>query len=140
MQIFRDYKAVRKYYGKKYGLNDPELEAIISLDSLRYFYYEDFKEATYILRWDKYRWKRWKDDGFFKMWRQAKGGRDGYKKLWCPTAKTRAMVDAIYETALGKREMPMGISSPFYKQETYTDKVMNTTVDRINKRRNNSKD
>ena len=132
LKILKYYRITRKWACKQNGLSDSELELIIYLDSIGLFTIKDYQDGAYIYKWDKKRWQRLKQQGWIEVWRNGNrktGGHNIYKT----TFKTKILVTRIYKILLGEEDIPYKSSNVFYKNKSYTDKVMNKAIDDMHK-------
>lgn len=138
-KVFKWYRLVRKWAAKNYKLSEPDFEVLMFLYCERRFTIKEFKRGTYIVSWDTKRWKRFLDDGWVKVWRDANNYTQKYK-IYQVTEKTRVMINRVYRILLGEEEIPVTNRSKFYKNKTYTDKVMNRSIDFMIKEKRNEKE
>lgn len=131
--VLRYYKLIRKWYAKQYDIPEPELECLIALDCKKYFTFDEYKDAVSILNWKRSRWTDFKDRGIIKVWRKGKNGSKGYKTLYTITPKYKQAIESMYRVMLGREKIPMGKVSVIYDADTYTHKVMNRAIDKMNK-------
>lgn len=128
LQLFKYYRLVRKWACKTYGLSDAELELLIYLDCVGHFTRDEFKKGTYIYCWDKKRWDRLRKAGFIDVFRQRNHTTIKYT-IFKVSQRCKLMISRIYRILLGSEDLPVSVRSVFYRNETYTDKVMNKAID-----------
>lgn len=128
LQLFKYYRLVRKWACKTYGLSDAELELLIYLDCVGHFTRDEFKKGAYIYYWDKKRWDRLRKAGFIDVFRQRNHTTIKYT-IFKVSQRCKLMISRIYRILLGSEDLPVSVRSVFYKNETYTDKVMNKAID-----------
>ena len=132
LKILKYYRITRKWACKQNGLTDSELELIIYLDSLVLFTIKDYQDGAYIYKWDKKRWQRLKQEGWIEVWRNG-NRKTGAHNIYKTTFKTKILVTRIYKILLGEEDIPYKSSNVFYKNKSYTDKVMNKAIDDMHK-------
>jgi hypothetical protein len=128
IKFLKYYRLVRKWAAKTNEMTEPDLEMLIYLDALERFTITDFKEGTYIYTWDKHRWSRLKKNGWIVTWRQA-DRKTGKCNIYAVSLKTKLLITRIYKILLGQEDLPTSRVNAFYKNKTYTDKVMNKAMD-----------
>jgi len=126
--LFKYYRLVRKWACKTYGLKDADLELLIYLDSLKRFNRQDFIKGTYAYSWDKLRWNRLRKDGWIDVWRSRDRKASKYT-IYKTSFKAQQMIMRIYRILLGEEDLPTSARSAYYRNATYTDKVMNKRID-----------
>lgn len=130
--VLRNHHAVKKWGARNYGLPIIDFDILIGLYHYDFFTYEDFRGEEYIHRWSKNRFNEMRDEGWIVIHTEH-GGRRGGKAKYKLSRKAKTAVERTIRIMLGIEEFPMNPTNPFYKGETYTDKVFITTMDRINK-------
>lgn len=128
INLFKYYRLVRKWACKTYGLNDADLELLVYLDCKNRFTRDDFINGTYTYSWDKDRWERLRREGWIEVWRHRNRTTIKYS-VYKVSYKTKRLITRMYNIMLGEEDMPIGPSSKFYKNESYTDKVFNKAID-----------
>jgi hypothetical protein len=128
MNLFKYYRLVRKWACKTYDITDAELELLIYLDCKDRFTRDDFINGTYTYAWDKKRWERLRREGWIEAWRHRNKTTIKYS-VFKVSQKTRRLITRMYNIMLGYEDMPIGPSSKFYKNKSYTDKVYNKAID-----------
>ena len=128
LKILKYYRVVRKWAAKQNNLTDSELELIIYLYHLDLFTIKDYQDGVYIYMWDKKRWQRLKRDGWIEVWRNG-NRKTGAHNIYKATFKTKLLVTRIYKILLGEEDIPFKESNVFFKNKSYTDKVMNKAID-----------
>lgn len=128
LKILKYYRVVRKWAAKQNGLTDSELELIIYLYHLDLFTIKDYQAGAYIYMWDKKRWLRLKQQGWIEVWRNG-DRKSGNHNIYKATFKTKLLVTRIYKILLGQEDIPYKESNVFFKNKSYTDKVMNKAID-----------
>ena len=128
LQILKYYRLVRKWACKTYDLTDADLELLIYLDCKNRFTRDDFINGTYTYSWDKDRWERLRREGWIEVWRHRNRTTIKYS-VYKVSYKAKRLITRLYNIMLGEEDMPIGPSSKFYKNESYTDKVYNKAID-----------
>ena len=128
MNLLKYYRLVRKWACKTYDINDADLELLIYLDCKDRFTRDDFINGTYTYAWDKNRWERLRRNGWIEVWRHRNRTTIKYS-VFKVSQKTRRLITRMYNIMLGCEDMPIGPSSKFYKNKSYTDKVYNKAID-----------
>lgn len=127
-QLFKYYRLVRKWACKQNGITDAELELLIYLNCLERFTRDEFINGTYIYSWDKTRWDRLRKEGWIDVWRHRNRTTIKYS-IFKTSFKCNLLINKIYKILLGEEDIPMKSSNVFYKNKSYTDKVMNKSID-----------
>lgn len=128
VQLFKYYRLVRKWACKQNGITDAELELLIYLNCLERFTRDEFINGTYAYSWDKTRWDRLRKDGWIDVWRHRNRTTIKYS-IYKTSFKCNLLINKIYKILLGEEDIPMKSSNVFYKNKSYTDKVMNKSID-----------
>lgn len=128
VKLFKYYRLVRKWACKQNNLKDADLELLIYLSSLERFTRDDFINGVYAYSWDKQRWERLRKDGWIDVWRHRNRTTIMYS-IYKTSFKCNLLISRIYRILLGEEDIPMTESNVFYKNESYTDKVMNKAID-----------
>ena len=128
MNLLKYYRLVRKWACKTYDILDADLELLIYLDCKERFTRNDFIEGTYTYAWDKDRWERLRRDGWIDVWRHRNRTTIKYS-VFTTSTKAKRLITRLYKVLLGEEDLPIGPSSKFYKNKSYTDKVYNKAID-----------
>ncbi len=128
LQILKYYRLVRRWACKTYGLKDADLELLIYLDCLGRFTRNDFINGIHAYTWDKNRWERLKREGWIETWRHRNRTTIKYS-IFKTSFKCSQLISRIYRVLLGEEDLPTSERSVFYKNKSYTDKVMNKAID-----------
>ncbi len=126
--IFKYYRLTRKWACKTYGLSDADLELLIYLDCKKRFSRKEFIDGVYTMHWDKNRWERLRRNGWIEVWRQG-DRKKSIGSIFKTSFKAATMITRIYKVLLGDEQLPISFRNVFYKNKTYTDKVMNKAID-----------
>ena len=128
LKILKYYRLVRRWACKQYKLKDADLELLIYLDCKGLFTREDFINGVYTYTWDKHRWERLRRDGWIDVWRE-RNRKDSKYAVYKTSLKTKLMINRMYKIMLGQEDIPVTESNVFYKNKSYSDKVMNKAID-----------
>jgi hypothetical protein len=128
LKILKYYRLVRAWARKQYGIKEADLELLIYLDCKGLFKRDDFINGAYTYTWDKHRWERLRRDGWIDVWRE-RNRTDSKYAIYKTSFKTKLMINRIYKILLGEEDIPVKESSVFYKNKSYSDKVMNKAID-----------
>ena len=128
IQLFKYYRIVRKWACKQNDLKDADLELLIYLNCLDRFTRDEFINGTYAYSWDKTRWDRLRKEGWIDVWRHRNRTTIKYS-IYKTSFKCNLLIGRIYRILLGEEDIPMTPNNVFYKNKSYTDKVMNKSID-----------
>ena len=128
LKILKYYRLTRRWACKQYGIKDADLELLIYLDCKGLFTREDFINGVYTYTWDKHRWERLRSEGWIDVWRERNRKESKYA-IFKTSMKTKLMINRIYKILLGEEDIPVTESNVFYKNKSYSDKVMNKAID-----------
>ena len=128
LNLLKYYRLTRKRVCKTYGLNDADLELLIYLDCKGRFTRNEFIEGVYTYSWDKHRWERLKREGWIEVWRHRNRTTIKYS-IFKTSFKCSQIISRIYRILLGEEDPPFTERNIFYKNKSYTDKVMNKALD-----------
>ena len=128
LKILKYYRIVRRWACRQYKIKDADLELLIYLDCKGLFTREDFISGVYTYSWDKHRWERLRRDGWIDVWKERNRKESKYA-VYKTSLKTKIMINRIYKILLGQEDIPVTESNVFYKNKSYSDKVMNKAID-----------
>ena len=128
LKILKYYRLTRRWACRQYGIKDADLELLIYLDCKGLFTREDFMNGVYTYTWDKHRWERLRREGWIDVWRERNRKESKYA-IFKTSMKTKLMINRIYKILLGEEDIPVTESNVFYKNKSYSDKVMNKAID-----------
>ena len=128
IKLLKYYRLVRRWACKTYGMNDADLELLVYLDAKDQFTRHDFEQGVYTYTWDKKRWERLRREGWIEVWRQRNRTSIKYS-IFKTSFKCHHLIMRIYRILLGEEDLPRSERNVFYKNKTYTDKVMNKAID-----------
>ena len=126
--LFKHYRIVRKWACKTYDLKDADLELLIYFDCIELFTRKDYIDGVYTFSWDKNRWERLRRDGWIEAWRHRNRTTIKYS-VFKTSFKCNILINRIYKILLGEEDIPMTSSNIYYNNKSYTDKVMNKSID-----------
>ena len=128
INLFKYYRLVRRWACKTYDLKDADLELLIYLDCKKHFTRNDFINGVYTYSWDKKRWDNLRREGWISIY--SKRNRTTKKfNVYTTSFKCKQLITRIYRILLAEEDLPTSSRSKFYKNKTYTDKVMNKAID-----------
>ena len=128
LKILKYYRIIRRWACKQYGLKDADLELLIYLDCKGLFKRDDFINGVFTYSWDKHRWERLRSEEWIDVWKE-RNRRDSKYALYKTSMKTKLMINRIYKIMLGEEDIPITQSNVYYKNKSYSDKVMNKAID-----------
>ena len=128
LNLLKYYRLTRKWVCKTYGLTDADLELLIYLDCKGRFTRNEFIEGVYTYSWDKHRWERLKREGWIEVWRHRNRTTIKYS-IFKTSFKCSQVISRIYRILLGEEDPPFTERNIFYKNKSYTDKVMIKALD-----------
>ena len=126
--LFKYYRLVRKWVCKTYDLTDADLELLVYLDCKGRFTRQEFIDGTYTYSWDKTRWDRLRKAEYIETWRHRNRTTIKYS-IFKTSRKCSQIISRMYRILLGDEDLPTSERSVFYNNESYTDKVMNKSID-----------
>ena len=130
LNILKNYRLTRKWACKTYSILDADLELLIYLDCKGRFTRNDFINGVYTFSWDKARWERLRRDGWIETWRHRNRTTIKYS-IFKTSFKCSQLISRIYRVLLGEEDLPTSERSVFYNNKSYTDKVMNKSIDEM---------
>jgi len=128
IKILKYYRIIRRWACKQNKLKDADLELLIYLDCKGLFTREDFINGVYTYTWDKHRWERLRRDGWIDVWKE-RNRRDSKYAVYKTSLKTKILINRMYKIMLGQEDIPVTESNVYYKNKSYSDKVMNKAID-----------
>ena len=132
MNLLKHYRIIRKWACRNNNINDADLELLIYLDCMDLFSKYDFKMGVYSYSWDNRRWNRLLKEGWITVWRH-RNRKDIKYSIYKVSLKCKQLINRIYKIMLGQEDIPMSRSNSIVTGETYTDKVLRTSIRNINK-------
>ena len=128
IKLFKYYRLVRKWACKTYNITDADLELLIYLDCKGRFTRQDFINGVYTMSWDKNRWEKLRRNDWIEVWRHRNRTTIKYS-VFKTSFKCSQLISRIYRILLGEEDIPTSEKSVFFNNKSYTDKVMNKSID-----------
>jgi hypothetical protein len=136
INLLKHYRIIRKWACRNNDLNDADIELLIYLDCMDMFTKEDFKTGTYSYSWDNRRWNRLLKEGWITVWRKRNRTTQKYH-IYKVSFKGKQLISRIYRIMLGHEDIPTSTKrNSIMKGNTYTDKVLITSINNVNKDKN----
>ena len=136
LNLLKHYRIIRKWACKNNNLNDADLELIIYFDCVGLFTKQDFKVGTYSYSWDNRRWNRLLKEGWFIVWRHRNRTTQKYN-IYKISLKGKQLISRMYRIMLGEENIPTSTKrNKIMKGRSYTDKVLITSIEHVNKDKN----
>jgi len=136
INLMKHYRIIRKWACRNNNLSDADIELLIYLDCMDMFTKEDFKTGTYSYSWDNRRWNRLLKEGWITVWRKRNRTTQKYH-IYKVSFKGKQLISRIYRIMLGHEDIPTSTKrNSIMKGNTYTDKVLITSINNVNKDKN----
>ena len=136
INLLKHYRIIRKWACRNNDLNDADIELLIYLDCMDMFTKEDFKTGTYSYSWDNRRWNRLLKEDWITVWRKRNRTTQKYH-IYKVSFKGKQLISRIYRIMLGYEDIPTSTKrNSIMKGNTYTDKVLITSINNVNKDKN----
>ncbi len=136
MNLLKHYRIIRKWASRNNDLNDADLELLIYLDCIDLFTIKDFKMGSYSYSWDNRRWNRLIQNEWIKVWRHHNRTTQKYN-IYKVSFKGKTLIQRMYRIMLGEEDIPSSKRrNTIMRGETYTDKVLKTSIKNVNKDKN----
>ena len=132
LNLLKHYRIIRKWACKNNELNDADLELLIYLDALDLFTKQDFKTGTYSYSWDNRRWNRLLKQGWITVWRKRNRTTQKYH-IYKVSTKCKQLISRMYRIILGEEDITITNSNKIFKNNSYINKVLRTSVANVNK-------
>ena len=132
LNLLKHYRIIRKWACKNNELNDADLELLIYLDALDLFTKQDFKTGTYSYSWDNRRWNRLLKQEWITVWRKRNRTTQKYH-IYKVSTKCKQLISRMYRIILGEEDIPITNSNKIFKNNSYINKVLRTSVANANK-------
>lgn len=136
--IFKYYRLVNRYMSARHDLTTPEVELLLFLDAEGKFIREDYVTGNFIQTWNPKRWSKLINDGWIVIWRESdytSRGRGLNKNIYELSRKGKLMVRDFYKFVLGEKDLPVGQTSPYYKNKRFSEIRNNLAINRMIKDR-----
>ena len=136
LNLFKHYRIVRKWACRNNNLNDADLELLIYLDCIELFSKKDFVAGSYSYSWNNRRWNKLIQEGWITVWRPRNRTTQKYN-IYKVSFKCKQLIVRMYKIMLGEEDIPTSTRrNKIMKGQTYTDKVLMTSIDNVNKDKN----
>jgi hypothetical protein len=133
INLLKHYRIIRKWACRNNALNDADLELLIYLDCMDMFTKEDFKIGTYSYSWDNRRWNRLLKEDWITVWRKRNRTTQKFH-IYKVSFKGKQLISRVYRMMLGLEDIPTSTKrNSIMKGKTYTDKVLITSIENVNK-------
>jgi len=133
LNLLKHYRIIRKWACRNNNLNDADLELLMYLDCIDLFNKDDFKMGTYSYSWDNRRWNRLLKEDWIIVWRTRNRTTQKFH-IYKVSFKGKQLISRVYRMMLGEEDIPTSIKrNSIMKGETYTDKVLITSIHNVNK-------
>lgn len=136
LNLFKHYRIVRKWACRNNNLNDADLELLVYLDCIELFSKKDFVAGSYSYSWNNRRWNKLIQDGWITVWRPRNRTTQKYN-IYKVSFKCKQLIVRMYKIMLGEEDIPISTRrNKIMKGQTYTDKVLMTSIYNVNKDKN----
>jgi hypothetical protein len=136
LNLFKHYRIVRKWACRNNNLNDADLELLVYLDCIELFSKKDFVAGSYSYSWNNRRWNKLIQDDWITVWRPRNRTTQKYN-IYKVSFKCKQLIIRMYKIMLGEEDIPVSTRrNKIMKGQTYTDKVLMTSIDNVNKDKN----
>lgn len=135
LNLMKHYRIIRKWACRNNNLNDADLELLMYLDCIDLFNKDDFKIGTYSYSWDNRRWNRLLKEGWITVWRERNRTTQKFH-IYKVSFKGKQLISRVYRMMLGEEDIPTSSRNKIMKGSTYTDKVLITAINNVNKDKN----
>jgi len=133
--LLKHYRLIRRWVCRNYNLTDADLELLIYFDCLDLFTKQDYKIGTYAYSWDNKRWNNLLKEGWIVVWRNRNHTTQKYN-IYKVSFKCKQLISRMYRVMLGDEDIPeTERSNKIMKNKTYTDIVLRTAINHVNKDR-----
>ena len=135
LKLLQHYRIIRKWACKNNGLNDADLELLIYLDCIDLFSKKDFELGSYSYSWDNRRWNKLIQNDWIVVWRHRNRTTQKFN-IYKVSFKGKQLIQRIYRIMLNEEDIPTSARrNKIMKGETYIDKVLQTSIKNVNKKR-----
>ena len=136
LNLFKHYRIVRKWACRNNNLNDADLELLVYLDCIELFSKKDFVAGSYSYSWNNRRWNKLIQDGWITVWRPRNRTTQKYN-IYNVSFNCKQLIVRMYKIMLGEEDIPISTRrNKIMKGQTYTDKVLMTSIYNVNKDKN----
>ena len=106
------------------------------LDCIELFSKKDFVAGSYSYSWNNRRWNKLIQDGWITVWRPRNRTTQKYN-IYKVSFKCKQLIIRMYKIMLGEEDIPISTRrNKIMKGQTYTDKVLMTSIENVNKDKN----
>jgi len=132
--FLKDWRIVRYYIKRKYGLSQSDLDVLLFLYDEHRFTKETFFEFSNTMQWSPRRFDIMQEKGFIVVWRE-KNEVANRKALYELATTSKLLVAGVYKKLLGEEKISENTSvNPIMRGDTYTDRVYRMAIRKMNKR------
>jgi hypothetical protein len=136
LNLLKHYRIIRKWACKNNNLTDADLELLVYLDCIDLFNRNDYKMGTYSYSWDNKRWNKLLKNDWIVVWRKRNHTTQKYH-IYKVSFKGKQLISRMYRIMLGLDDIPTNERrNPIMKGKTYTDTVLITAINNVNKDKN----
>ena len=133
LNLLKHYRIIRKWACKNNGLTDAEFELIIYLDCIDLFTKKDFEQGVYTFSWNNRRWNKLIQNNWIIVWRNRNRTTQKYN-IYKISFKGKQLISRIYRIMTGEEDIPTSVKrNVIMKGDTYMNKVLQTSIDNVNK-------
>lgn len=128
---------VMRWAPKFYGISRGDMELLMYLDEIRYFYRDDFKKGTLIYGWDEKRFERLLKDDWIKSLadKHEINRRRGDRLKYTTSSKTQRMVTQVDKIMGGYKAIPEHkYHNPVMQSKSLSDKNLAKRIKIFNKK------
>ena len=136
LNLLKHYRIIRKWVCKNNDLTDAEFELLVYLDCIDMFTINDFKMGTYSYSWNTRRWSKLVANDWIVIWRKRNRTNQKYN-IYKISFKGKQLIKRVYRIMLGEEDIPTSERrNKIMKGNTYSDKVMQTSIYNVNNDKN----
>ena len=136
LNLLKHYRIIRKWVCKNNGLTDAEFELLVYLDCIDMFTINDFKMGTYSYSWNTRRGSKLVANDWIVIWRKRNRTNQKYN-IYKISFKGKQLIKRVYRIMLGEEDIPTSERrNKIMKGNTYSDKVMQTSIYNVNNDKN----
>ena len=136
LNLLKHYRIIRKWVCKNNDLTDAEFELLVYLDCIDMFTINDFKMGTYSYSWNTRRWSKLVANDWIVVWRKRNRTNQKYN-IYKISFKGKQLIKRVYRIMLGEEDIPTSERrNKIMKGNTYSDKVMQTSIYNVNNDKN----
>lgn len=137
VNFLADYRVVRKYLCRKYGLKQAQFEFLCKLHSLGTFLKADFEGAEGIIPWQCDRWAVMLGDTIV-VHRERKPSEGRNYKIYTISDDAKYIIEECYRILCGEKSIPETARyNPIMREDSYSDKKYAEAIRMFNRARQN---